>query len=49
MENMEVREKNIPSADESAKRMTDGLVTELNVTQGEEVAVLVSGLGNTPF
>ena len=40
--NREFRE-NIPSADELAKRMTDALAEELNVTQGEEVTVLVNG------
>lgn len=44
-----IQRENIPSADELAKRMTDALVTELNVTQGEEVTVLVNGFGSTPL
>ena len=44
-----IQRENIPSADELAKRMTDALITELNVTQGEEVTVLVNGFGSTPL
>lgn len=44
-----VQRENIPSADELAKRMTDALAEELNVTQGEEVTVLVNGFGSTPL
>lgn len=44
-----IQRENIPSADELAKRMTDALAEELNVTQGEEVAVLVNGFGSTPL
>ena len=44
-----IQRENIPSADELAKRMTDALAEELNVTQGEEVTVLVNGFGSTPL
>lgn len=44
-----IQRENIPSADELAKRMTDALTEELNVTQGEEVTVLVNGFGSTPL
>ena len=44
-----LQRENIPSADELAKRMTDALTEELNVTQGEEVTVLVNGFGSTPL
>ena len=44
-----IQRENIPSADELAKRMTDALAEEVNVTQGEEVTVLVNGFGSTPL
>lgn len=44
-----IQRENIPPADELAKRMTDALAEELNVTQGEEVTVLVNGFGSTPL
>lgn len=44
-----IQRENISSADELAKRMTDALAEELNVTQGEEVTVLVNGFGSTPL
>ena len=44
-----IQRENSPSADELAKRMTDALAEELNVTQGEEVTVLVNGFGSTPL
>lgn len=44
-----IQRESIPSADELAKRMTDALVEELKVAEGEEVTVLVNGFGSTPL
>lgn len=41
--------ENIVSADEIAKRMIDQLVEDLGVKAGDEVTVLVNGMGSTPL
>ena len=41
--------ENIVSADEIAKRMVDQLVEDLGVKAGDEVTVLVNGMGSTPL
>lgn len=42
------REKTM-SADELAKRMTNDLIKDLGVKDGEEIALLVNGFGGTPL
>ncbi|HDR7471485.1 MULTISPECIES: dihydroxyacetone kinase subunit DhaK [Bacillus cereus group] len=42
------REKTM-SADELAKRMTNDLIIDLGVKDGEEIALLVNGFGGTPL
>ena len=37
------------SADELANRMTNDLVKDLGVKDGEEIALLVNGFGGTPL
>ena len=37
------------SADELANRMTNDLVKDLGVKDGEEIAILVNGFGGTPL
>lgn len=41
--------ENVVSADEIAKRMVDQLVEDLGVKAGDEVTVLVNGMGSTPL
>lgn len=44
-----IRREKIATADELAERMTDALLKELNITAGQEVAVLVNGFGGSPL
>ncbi|NQD68412.1 dihydroxyacetone kinase subunit DhaK [Bacillus haikouensis] len=46
-----IRREKIASADELAKRMTDDLLKDLKIEEGDssEVAVLVNGFGGTPL
>lgn len=44
-----IRRESILSADELAKRMTEALMEELNIIEGEEVTVLINGFGSTPL
>jgi dihydroxyacetone kinase-like protein len=38
----------LESAEEVAKRMVDVIIPDLPFTEGDEVALLISGLGSTP-
>lgn len=44
-----IKREAIITADELAKRMTDALVSDLNVTENTEVALLINGFGSTPL
>ena len=43
-----IRESKLASSDEIVKEMTDTILADLNITDGDEVSVLVNGLGATP-
>ena len=44
-----IRREKIATADELAERMSKALLDELNIKEGDEIAVLVNGFGATPL
>lgn len=44
-----IKREEIVSADELAERMTNALIEELKLTDGDEVTLLVNGFGSTPL
>ncbi len=44
-----IKREKMLSADELANRMTNDLVKDLGVKDGEEIALLVNGFGGTPL
>ena len=44
-----IRREEIQTAAELAKRMVHALTEELNITEGDEVTVLINGFGSTPL
>jgi triose/dihydroxyacetone kinase / FAD-AMP lyase (cyclizing) len=44
-----IQRERVATADELAKRMVEALVEDLEVKEGEEIALLVNGFGGTPL